>query len=96
MARPVLNKAAEADYVEALRWYAERSPQAANSFEEEFDRAVIRIAADPGQFPSCDDQHRFCIMRRFPFQLIYREVANRVEIVAVAHAKREPGYWSER
>jgi plasmid stabilization system protein ParE len=96
MGRPVLNEAAKADYIEALRWYAERSPRAAHTFEEEFDRAVNRIAADPDQFPWCDGRHQFCILRRFPFQLIYRKVADRVEIVAVAHAKRKPGYWSER
>ncbi len=96
MARPVLNQAAQADYNEALRWYAQRSAQAAQSFEEELDRAVNRIDADPRQFPLCDAQHRFCILRRFPFQLIYREVAEQVEIVAVAHAKRKPRFWSGR
>ena len=66
------------------------------AFEAEFDRVIGAIGADPCQYPVCDDRHRFYLMRRYPFQVIYREQADQVIVVAVAHAKREPGYWSNR
>jgi plasmid stabilization system protein ParE len=34
--------------------------------------------------------------RRFPFALIYRIDGDRLRILAVAHRRRHPGYWSER
>lgn len=36
-------------------------------------------------------------MGRFPYAIVYREVSEEeVEIVAVAHLKRRPGYWTGR
>ena len=96
MADVAITSAAERDFTDSLCWYAERSQRAAEGFEAEFDRTLASIGADPQRFPHCDQRHRFCLMRRYPFQVIYREQADQVVIVAVAHAKREPGYWSNR
>jgi hypothetical protein len=35
-------------------------------------------------------------LRRFPFALIYRIDGDRLRILAVAHLRRRPGYWSQR
>ena len=88
--------AAEQDYAESLSWYAERSKAAALGFEAEFDRAIRLICETPQRFPQCDPLHRFFLMRRYPFQVIYRETSHGPLIVAVAHAKRRPGYWRNR
>jgi plasmid stabilization system protein ParE len=93
----LIGAGAEEDYTASLLWYAERSTRAAEGFEAEFARALNAIAANPDRFPLCDDRHRFYLMKRYPFQVIYRKVgAERCLIVAVAHAKRRPGYWSTR
>ncbi len=89
-------EAAEAEYTESLSWYAERSQRAAAGFEAEFELALEAIAADPQRYPSCDERHRFYLMRRYPFQVIYRKHQGKLLIVAIAHGKRRPGYWSER
>jgi hypothetical protein len=33
------------------------------------------------------------VLRRFPFTIVYREAAQGIEVIAVAHAKRRPAYW---
>jgi hypothetical protein len=33
---------------------------------------------------------------RFPYLVPYREEPSRIFVVAVAHAKRRPGYWKKR
>ena len=43
MARLIICSAAETDYTESLVWYAGRSLEAANDFENEFDRRSIRF-----------------------------------------------------
>ncbi len=96
MAKLLVASAAEADFTEALCWYAERSRQAAENFEAEFEQALATITADPHRFPKCDQRHQYCRIRRFPFQIIYRNDQDIITIIAVAHAKRNPGYWSNR
>lgn len=96
MANVLVTSAAERDFTEALCWYAERSQRAAEAFDAEFQRALEQIAADPVRFPLCDDVHRFYLMRRYPYQVIYREHDDQRIVVAVAHSKRRPGYWHDR
>ena len=96
MAELVVSSAAEGDYTEALSWYAERSIDAAERFDREFDRALELIASDPERFPLCDQRHRYYLMRRFPYQVIYRSERERWVVIAVAHTSRKPRYWSSR
>ena len=96
MASVLVTSAAERDFTEALCWYAERSQRAAEGFDAEFQRALEQIAADPERFPHCDDLHRFYLMRRYPYQVMYRQREDQLIIVAIAHAKRRPGYWRDR
>jgi len=93
----VIAGGAEEDYTASLRWYAERSKRAAEGFESEFARALEAIGANPDRYPPCDDRHRFYLLKRYPFQVIYRKAsADQWLIVAVAHTSRRPGYWSSR
>ncbi|MFN2444408.1 MAG: type II toxin-antitoxin system RelE/ParE family toxin [Vicinamibacterales bacterium] len=39
---------------------------------------------------------RRVLLRRFPFFVVYRVRGDDVQIVAVAHARRRPGYWRGR
>lgn len=88
--------AAEDEFTNALLWYAERDVDVANRFDLDFAAAIVSIASDPERLPSCDDRHRFFLMRGFPYQIIFRVETECVIVIAVAHAKRDPGYWSER
>ena len=46
-------------------------------------------------FPSELDVRRFGL-RRFPFSVVTARVAGTRVVIAVAHAKRAPGYWRGR
>lgn len=96
MAEVVISSPAEREYAEALTWYAQRSVLAAVRFDAEFDRAVAAITAQPDRFPRCDDTHRYFLMHRFPYQIIYRQQGDFVTIIAVAHTSRRPMYWADR
>ncbi|TWT81734.1 Plasmid stabilization system protein [Planctomycetes bacterium CA13] len=96
MANVIICSAAEVDYIESLTWYAARSVDAANDFDAEFDRALAQIANDPERFPLCDVRHRYFLLRRFPFRVIYRIVHDDVVVIAVAHGSRSPIYWTDR
>ncbi|HSS65741.1 MAG TPA: hypothetical protein VLS27_15020 [Gammaproteobacteria bacterium] len=36
------------------------------------------------------------ILKRFPYDVVVRELADEVVVVAVAHHSRRPGYWRGR
>jgi len=39
---------------------------------------------------------RRILLRRFPYQIVYRLKPDGIVVVAVAHLKRRPGYWKSR
>ncbi|PYS52515.1 MAG: hypothetical protein DMG13_16030 [Acidobacteria bacterium] len=91
-----LHEAAFAEAQAAYDWYATRNPAAAAAFIDELDHAIEQIGMFPDTGPSHLSGTRRYVMRRFPFTVIYRERERTIEIVAVAHARRRPGYWKER
>ena len=86
---------AASDYYSALAWYRERSSNAARQFEAEFVRAMERIQASPDRWPVYMKGCRRFLLRQFPFQIVYR-FGNEILVLAVAHARRRPGYWKPR
>jgi plasmid stabilization system protein ParE len=88
--------AAEADYQAALAWYRARSQQAADRFEAAVADGVQQIADNPQLYALIDDRHRRCILRRYPYSLIYREEPGGVIVVAVAHSSRSASTWQGR
>jgi toxin ParE1/3/4 len=91
-----LHEDAAADYDAAFDWYLERSPEAARAFDAEFERALREIARAPGRWArGAYETHRF-LLRKFPFLVIYRGDTSTVQILAVAHTSRKPGYWKNR
>ena len=87
---------ASAELDDAFSWYLERSALAAESFLEEIDHSLLRIAERPDSFPEIEDGARRCVLRRFPYSVIFRTARLSIQIVAVAHQKRRPGYWRLR
>ena len=87
---------ARRDFDESFDWYAARSTRAAQRFVAAVDAALTSLANDPMRFASSDCVHHECPVNEFPFRIVYRVVDDGVLIVAVAHAKRRPGYWRDR
>ena len=80
----------------ANRWYRERSNPAADAYVAELDQAIETIAENPELWPQYVHGTRRYLLKRFPFYLVYREFAEKIEIIAVAHGRRKPGYWKSR
>jgi len=85
-----------AEAAAAVEWYQERSDAAAAAFLAELDRAVEGIAEAPERWPQYLHETRRFLLHRFPFAIVYRRVAAGVQVVAVAHGRRRPGYWKGR
>ncbi len=76
--------------------HAERSQQAADAFQEELQDAGRAIQQIPTRWANYLFGTRRYLMKRYPFVVVYRLAADRIEIMAVAHGRRKPGYWKRR
>ena len=92
MAEVRFHPEAQAEYQDALTWYQARSPQAAARFEAEVERAIGAIAANPALFPAYDEEHRFSVLRRFPYSVVYQALPGEIYVVALPHSRRAEGY----
>lgn len=96
MAEQLFHPEAQAEYQAALTWYNSRSPRSAMRFEAEVDRLLALIDEHPPVYPPYDEEHRFAVMRRFPYSIVYQGTPTRIYVVAIAHSARKPGYWQDR
>ena len=81
---------------DAFEWYLEQSVQAAEAFVREAENAFTLISSSPAIWPRFEAGTRKYVLRTFPYNVIYREIAGGIKVVAVAHHKRRPRYWRRR
>lgn len=58
--------------------------------------AVSRIRANPLLHRNVEGNIRKCRLHHFPYGLIYRVGTEYLEIIAVMHIRKRPGYWKSR
>ena len=80
----------------AVAWYRERSLRAAEVLVNELEEAIRVISETPERWPLFEAGTRRFPLRRLPYYVIYRERARSIEVLAVAHGRRRPGYWRAR
>ena len=80
----------------AREWYETKSPEAAAAFIAELDIGIDGIRAAPELYPPYLHGTRRYLMRRFPYLIVYRTTSTAIQVVAVAHGRRRPGYWKTR
>jgi plasmid stabilization system protein ParE len=97
VAKPVeFHEEASAELEAAFDWYFARSERVASEFLEEANRAIEKISQNPQRWPVGTRNSRRLLLQRFPFAVVYRELPSKVEVLAVAHGRRRPGYWKGR
>lgn len=84
----------EAD--EAAGFYGARQPGLDRRFLDILEDALQRISRRPQMYPKVENDIHKCRLPRFPYGVIYRAKSESVEILAIMHLKREPGYWKAR
>lgn len=80
----------------AAEWYGERSHGAAEGFLNELHRTIDLISRHPEQYQLHEFGTRRAMLHRFPYLIVFRQGTGEIEIIAVAHGRRRPGYWRDR
>ena len=91
-----VHSAVEAEADEAFERYWSESRSAAFGFDDELTAAFKKLRSSPGIGAPYLRGTRRILLHRYPFSVVYRERLHDIQIIAVAHAKRRPGYWAKR
>ena len=85
----------------AVDWYDHRRPGLGSAFLAALDATSSAIARRPARFPLVpgvppDLGVRRALLQRFPFAVVFIELASEIRVLAIAHGRRKPGYWRDR
>ena len=80
---------ADQDVIAILRYYGEHAPPSiVDQVVKALHSAATRLTTRDSIYRTGPHHTRECIMRRFPFIIVYRSTSTRVNIVRVLHQAR--------
>jgi len=93
----IVHPAATADLNNAAAFYSEQAnKQLGLALITELEKATSLLSGNPELgTPWVSGTRRF-VLRRFPFNIVYRLFPDHLFIIAIAHQKRRPSYWQRR
>jgi toxin ParE1/3/4 len=87
---------AAAEFDASVAWYEARRPGLGLEFLDAVASRIADVTSNPHRWRIVRGTRR-APLRRFPFVVVFRETPDgSIEIVAVAHASRRPGFWTGR
>lgn len=81
---------------DAFRWYEQQRPGLGVDFVRALEDVFLRISNTPAMHQMIWQNVRRALPKAFPYGVFYRIEGNRVEVVAVQHASRDPSHWKSR
>jgi plasmid stabilization system protein ParE len=97
--RVIVTPTADAEAMEAFRWYAERNPDAAKRWHAGLSRALGGLADKPHRFPVSEEDSaalgrevRLLLYgrRRGVFRILYTISGDAVQVLRIRHSARGP------
>jgi len=87
--------------IEAAAWYEQERPGLGGEFDQAINAAidlleeeVVPLASMPGSSGARGAKR--LVLKRFPYDIVVRESATEIIVIAIAHHSRRPGYWRNR
>lgn len=87
---------AKLEIQESARWYDDRMNGLGFEFLLDVKSAESKILKNPHTWPNYEEGTKRFLLKRFPYAIIYLVAEEPIQIIAVAHCKRKPGYWKKR
>jgi plasmid stabilization system protein ParE len=81
---------------DAVDYYNREKPGLGYELLWEIFFAIDRIKQFPQAWQTFHEDARRCLVRRFPYGIIYVQQEDLIVILAIAHLHREPDYWIGR
>jgi toxin ParE1/3/4 len=94
--RVVFSAEAEADALNAFKFYEERRESLGERFRDHVSIALDGIQRSPELSPVIYRGARRRLIERFPYAIIYRVYPGLVYVLALMHVKQNPVTWKLR
>ncbi len=94
--RLIVRPEAEAELAEAFDWYEDRVSGLGSDFLLCVDAVLNAVLRDPQHYPRTHRVVRRALTRRFPYEVFFVEDDERVVVLSIFHARRNPKRWQER
>ncbi|HWP55636.1 MAG TPA: type II toxin-antitoxin system RelE/ParE family toxin [Pyrinomonadaceae bacterium] len=94
--RLIYHPDAEAELIEAARYYEARVATLGVQFLVGADQAVAKILEAPERWRIIEAGVRSYLMPRFPYAIYYRDYPDHLHVLAFKHHSRHPDYWRYR
>ena len=82
--------------LDATCYYEQQAAGLGKEFIQKLESAFDDIAINPERWPVIRDEIRRRLIYRFPYAVLYRIEPAEVVVLAMAHLRRRPEYWTER
>jgi toxin ParE1/3/4 len=94
---PSVSPEADRELTDGAVYYAKEADAVLGlAFIAEFERALDLLCGHPQLgAPWREDRRRFPL-RRFPYSIIYYIKGDELRVIALAHHRRRPAYWTGR
>jgi len=92
-----LHPESEQDLREAAEYYKERAGTAlSQALFTEFEHSIQLLLQHPLLGVLWLHGKRRLVMKHFPYSVIYTVAGEEIQVLAIAHHSRRPGYWRKR
>ncbi len=92
----IIRPEARTDLLDAFNWYQEQRPGLGFDFKLCVDEVFSKLHRRPNIYKHVHKEVRRVVTQRFPFGVFYLLDNNKVIVIAVLHARRDPKKWKQR
>ncbi len=93
MVKVVFNPKAKEEIKKAAVYYEKCNENLGKKFLFAVESTVERLTLNPFLYRKLRGRFMRCLIKNFPYGIIYSVDKNEIYIVAVMHLKRKPDYW---
>lgn len=91
----ILRPEAREEYDNAFDYYEAQRAGLGPAFASRVQAVLSRIGKNPKMHGTVCGAIRKAVVKKFPYCIYYRELADRVEVIAVFHTSRDPAVATE-
>ncbi len=92
----IIRPEAESELLDAVKWYEEKVKGLGADFLLNVEPAIESILRIPDAYTPIYKNTRRALVRRFPFGVHYIIDKEKIVILAIFHARRNPKDWKKR
>ena len=96
MRRVRFHPEAEAELMSAAAWYEAQEDGLGRRFLVSTQDALNRVQLKPSLYPTVDGGVRRCLIKVFPYGVVFRVLPDVIQVIAIMHLSRDPNYWRDR